>query len=76
MTRGIGIDLVYVYILPPEARAQALADLDTLLGAGLLQHNIGARFALAQTAAAHEAQESGQVTGNIVIDVARATQNS
>ena len=72
MTRGIGIDLVYVYILPPEARAQALADLDTLLGAGLLQHNIGARFALTQTAAAHEAQESGQVTGNIVIDVARA----
>lgn len=70
MTRGIGIDLVFVYILPAEARAQALADLDAMLRAGFLQHNIGARFALEQTAAAHEAQESGAVVGNIVIDVA------
>lgn len=70
MTRGFGIDLVFVYILPPEVRAKALADLDTMLSAGLLQHNIGARFTLDQTAAAHEAQESGTVAGNIVIDVA------
>jgi len=72
MTRGLGIDLVFVYILPPEARAKALADLDTLLSAGLLQHNTGARFTLDQTAAAHEAQEAGTVVGNIVIDVAHA----
>ena len=70
MTRGFGIDLVFVYILPPEARAKALADLAAMLSAGLLQHNIGARFALDQTAAAHEAQESGAVVGNIVIEVA------
>jgi NADPH2:quinone reductase len=69
MTRGIGIDLVYVYILPPDARSQALADLDAMLRAGFLQHNIGARFALEQTAAAHEAQESGAVAGNIVVDL-------
>ncbi len=69
MTRGFGIDLVYVYILPPEARAKALADLDTMLGSGFLQHNTGARFTLEQTAAAHEAQEAGTVVGNIVIDV-------
>ena len=37
----------------------ALADLDTMLSGGLLQHNIGARFTLDQTAAAHEAQEAG-----------------
>lgn len=72
MTRGIGIDLVFVYILPPAARAQALADLDAMLSAGFLQHNTGARFALDQTAAAHEAQEAGAVVGNIVIDVAGA----
>ena len=74
MTRGFGIDLVYVYILPPEARAKALADLDTMLGSGFLQHNIGARFTLDQTAAAHEAQEAGTVVGNIVIDVAHPAQ--
>ncbi len=72
MTRGLGIDLVFVYILPPEARAKALADLDTMLSAGFLQHNIGARFTLDQAAAAHEAQEAGTVVGNIVIDVATA----
>jgi len=69
MTRGFGIDLVFVYILPPEARAKALADLDAMLGSGFLQHNIGARFTLDQTAAAHEAQEAATVVGNIVIDV-------
>ncbi len=74
MTRGLGIDLVFVYILPPEPRAKALADLNTMLSAGFLQHNIGARFALDQTTAAHEAQESGTVIGNIVIDVAHTTQ--
>ena len=72
MTRGLGIDLVFVYILTPEARAKALTDLNTRLSAGVLQHNIGARYALDQTAAAHEAQESGIVIGNIVIDVATA----
>jgi len=74
MTRGFGIDLVFVYILPPEARAKALADLDTMLSAGLLRHNIGVRFALDQTAAAHELQESGTVIGNIVIDVVHPAQ--
>jgi NADPH2:quinone reductase len=72
MTQAISIDLVFVYLLTPEQRARALADLDAMLHAGILQHNIGARFPLAETAAAHEAQESGTVTGNIVIDVAAA----
>jgi len=72
MTQAISIDLVFVYLLTPEQRARALADLDAMLHAGVLQHNIGARFPLAETAAAHEAQESGTVTGNIVIDVAAA----
>lgn len=70
MTNAIGMDLVFVYILPPEARAQALAHLDTLLRERGLKHNIGARYALEETAAAHEAQESGAVRGNIVIRIA------
>ena len=69
MMNGVGIDLVFVYILPDAARAQALADIATLLGGSVLRHRIGARYALAETAAAHEAQESGKVTGNIVIEV-------
>lgn len=72
MMNGISIDLVFVYILPPERRARALADLETMLRARSLQHNIGARFTLDETAAAHAAQESGTIVGNIVIDVATA----
>jgi NADPH2:quinone reductase len=69
MTRGLSIDLVHVYQMTAAERARALADMDALLASGRLQHNIGARFPLAEIAAAHEAQESGRITGNIVIRV-------
>jgi NADPH:quinone reductase len=70
MTRGLSIDLVHVYQMTAAERARALSDMDALLASGRLQHNIGARFPLADIAAAHEAQESGRITGNIVIQVA------
>jgi NADPH2:quinone reductase len=41
-----------------------------MLRAGELRPRVGARFPLDQVAAAHEAQESGRVVGNIVIDIA------
>ena len=66
MRRGIAIDLVFVYMMKPEERARALAD----IGAMKLKHNIGARFKLDDLAAAHELQESNRVVGNIVIDLA------
>jgi NADPH2:quinone reductase len=72
MTQAIGIDLVFVYLLTPEQRARALADLDAMLHVGTLKHNIGARFPLEETAAAHETQESGNVAGNIVVDIGAA----
>jgi NADPH:quinone reductase-like Zn-dependent oxidoreductase len=69
MMNGVGIDLVFVYILPDAARAHAIDDLTALLLENRLQHRIGARYALADTALAHEAQETGKVVGNIVIEV-------
>lgn len=69
MTRGLSIDLVHVYQMTAAERGRALADMDALLAEGRLQHNIGARFPLAEIAAAHEAQESGRILGNIVIQV-------
>jgi NADPH:quinone reductase len=69
MTRGLSIDLVHVYQMTAAERARALADMDALLGAGSLKHNVAARFPLADIAAAHEAQESGKVMGNIVIQI-------
>ena len=70
MRRGLSIDLIFVYIMPSAKRARTLADLDAMLTADDLRHNIGARFALKDIVAAHEAQESGNVIGNIVIDIA------
>ena len=65
MRRGIAIDLVFVYMMKPEERKRALAD----IGAMRLKHNIAARFKLQDLVAAHELQESNKVVGNIVIDL-------
>ncbi len=46
-----------------------MADVLRLGEAGRLLHVIGARFPLARIVEAHEAQESGKVTGNIVVEV-------
>jgi len=47
----------------------AVRGLGEVLAAGKLKHAIGARFALADIAAAHEAVEQGKVLGNVVIDL-------
>lgn len=69
MMRGIAIQMVFVYQLDPAARRSAVDDLTTCLRDGVLQHQIGARFPLADTVAAHEAQEQENTIGNIVIDI-------
>jgi NADPH2:quinone reductase len=47
----------------------ALKGLNEILASGKLKHAIGARFALADIVAAHEAVEQGKVLGNVVIDL-------
>jgi NADPH2:quinone reductase len=65
MRRGIAVDLVFVYMMKPEERARALAD----IGAMRLKHNIARHFKLDDLVAAHELQESNKVVGNIVVDL-------
>jgi NADPH2:quinone reductase len=67
MRRGIAVDLVFVYMMKPEERARALAD----IGAMRLKHNIAAHFKLDDLVAAHELQETNKVVGNIVIDISK-----
>jgi NADPH2:quinone reductase len=69
MMRGIHIEMVFVYQLDAIARRAAVTDLTTCLRDGVLHHAIGARFPLADTAAAHLAQEQENTIGNIVIDI-------
>jgi NADPH2:quinone reductase len=69
MRRGIAVDLVFVYMMKPEERARAVADLGALLKESRLKHQVAKHFKLDELVAAHELQESNKVVGNIVIDL-------
>lgn len=56
-----------VYALSPADRAAAEATLRGLLEEGRLQHLIARRVDLHDLAAAHEAVESGELVGNLVV---------
>ena len=56
-----------VYALSPADRAAAEATLRGLLEDGRLQHQIARRVDLHDIVAAHEAVESGQLVGNLVV---------
>ncbi|WP_159592929.1 NADPH:quinone reductase [Chelativorans xinjiangense] len=66
---SLTLQFFLVYELLPEERAAALAQLAGMLRQGALRHMVGARFRLDEIADAHEAVESGDVVGNVVIDV-------
>jgi NADPH:quinone reductase len=69
MSKNVTIRPVLIYTMPEAAQDQGAADVRRLVEAGRLMHVIGARFPLERVVEAHEAQESGKVTGNIVVDV-------
>jgi NADPH2:quinone reductase len=56
-----------VYALSPADGAAAEAALRGMLEDGLLQHPIARRVGLHDIVAAHEAVESGQLVGNLVV---------
>jgi NADPH2:quinone reductase len=67
--RAARLRFVQVYLLPPEERARAIAGLAGLIQRGALPVRIGTTFPLDRIVAAHEAQESGSVIGNIVVEI-------
>jgi NADPH2:quinone reductase len=67
--KGIHMYFFIVYNLPLDVRASAIADLSVLLEGNHLIHNIAARLPLMQIAEAHDLVESGQVKGNVVLEV-------
>jgi NADPH2:quinone reductase len=72
MAKNATIRPVLLYTMPDRARDEAVSDILRLVEAGRLLHQIGARFPLERIVEAHQAQESGKITGNIVVDVAPA----
>jgi NADPH2:quinone reductase len=70
MLNNVTIRLVLVYTMPNEAKQAAVRDITAALEAGALRHNIAKRFPLSEVAAAHEVQDSGQMVGKAVIEIA------
>jgi NADPH2:quinone reductase len=52
-----------------QERARATAEITRMIEGGELVHNVARTFALDESAAAHEAVESGTVMGNVVIRI-------
>ena len=69
LMNNITIQTVLVYTMPEAAKQAAIQDINAALSGGALQHNIAQRFSLAEVAAAHEAQDSGQMIGKAIIEV-------
>jgi NADPH2:quinone reductase len=66
---SLTLQLFLVYELTAAQRDAANAELTRLLEQEKLTHAIGARFPLDDIAAAHEAVESGDIIGNVVLEV-------
>ena len=69
MFKAATIRTLLVYILTADERKQTLADLTRAMELGALRHAVAKSFPLEEIAAAHEAVESGQVMGNVVVEI-------
>jgi NADPH2:quinone reductase len=69
MARNATLRLVLIYTMPERAKDEATRDIGRLVEEGRLTHVVGARFTLDRIVEAHQAQENGKVTGNIVVEV-------
>ncbi|HEY1978631.1 MAG TPA: zinc-binding dehydrogenase, partial [Xanthobacteraceae bacterium] len=69
LRNAITLKFVYVYELDTAERATALDAIERALTAGKLITKVGKTFPLADTVAAHEAVEAGNVFGNVVVQI-------
>ena len=69
--KAVTIDILLIYLLPPNERTQAIQRLHTALEQGALKCPIAETFALADCAAAHMAVEGGTRAGAILVDPGR-----
>ena len=69
MFMDLTVRMVIVYAMPEEAKAQAVADTQTALAKGALQHRIAETLAFDQMARAHEIIEAGEVRGCVAVSI-------
>ncbi len=66
--KNVTLRHVLVFGIPPQAKADAVADITRWLAAGAMQDAVGQRFTVEDAAKAHEAVEQGAL-GNVVIKI-------
>lgn len=69
LVNTITLKFFLVYELTDEERAAAIGEIMRGLEENRLVHNVAKSFPFAETAAAHEAVESGKVPGNVVVTI-------
>ncbi len=67
--KNLQLRFFIVYNLTPADRVRELAEFGELLASGRLQHNVADRYPLDRIVEAHERVESGQASGNVVLDI-------
>ncbi|WP_235107972.1 NADPH:quinone reductase [Acaryochloris sp. 'Moss Beach'] len=68
--KNAALRTVLVYAMDEEAHTAAARDINRAMVDGALRAKIAAHYPLAETAQAHDALDSGQLIGKVVIDVA------
>ncbi|WP_299726668.1 NADPH:quinone reductase [uncultured Tateyamaria sp.] len=69
--KAVAIDILLIYLLPPQERMQAIQHLHAALEQGALSCPIAETYALKDCAAAHKAVETGNRSGAILVEVSR-----
>ena len=67
--KSIELKFFLVYSLSDKTRQHDVSGLNQLIQERKIQHCVGKRFALTEIVQAHEAVESGQIVGNVVIEI-------
>lgn len=67
--KNAALRTVLVYAMGDEAHKAAARDINQAIKDGALQHRIAAHYPLSETAAAHDAVDSGKLIGKVVVDV-------
>lgn len=73
MRQGLTMHFVLVYVMPREAHWAAAREVNAALESGCYRPRIARVFRLDETVAAHEALESGNTVGKILIAVQAST---
>ena len=68
--KNAALRTVLVYAMSNAAHEAAARDINQAIEDGAMQHLIAAHYPLSETAAAHDAVDSGKLIGKVVVDVA------